>query len=223
MIIFYPGVGGVFTTNLIDAATNTVIDSGKKCYAEYTLKVTAQIGTLSGARRSTLVTFGTTGTTQDACDLQAGLIAELIQDLSAGTITQFYKKLGSYCSNPNVDNMTPVPAGSTKYGILNWTNSGIEGGTPLQVNDAGGGQVIFPFTSFDAIADQMTNIMGFVTGSNLAKAKFTPGANNASFTVYLSKNKLGITVKEFNGLQAPVSSRTDPDSGISDGVLARQD
>lgn len=221
MVITFPGVGGVHATPIYDAASNTVIDSGKKDYAEYTAKVTAQVGTLQGARRSTLVTFGTMGTNQDACDLQAVQICEMIEELSAGTITQFYKKLGMFASNPVVDDLEAIPVGSTKYGILNWTNAGIEGGAAKQVNDAGGGQVIFPFTSFDKIADNMTNIMGFVTGHNFARAKFTPGSNGASFTVYISENKLGITVKDFNGVQASVISRTNPNEGLTDGVMGK--
>lgn len=218
MIIFYPGVAGSSSTPLINAQTGSTMTG--QVYAEFVLKVTAQVGSLNGARRSTLVSFGMVDATQAQLEAKAGTFAQLLESMSVGTVVQFYKKLGSYVKKAS-DYTQVVPYGATQYGILNWTNANLEGdNSNVAVAEGGGGQVIIPFCNVDTMADNLPALTAFIQGGGLARAKFTPNTNNASFTVYVSRNRLGISIKDFSGLQAPISTRSDPSEGIADGVLS---
>lgn len=218
MIIFYPGVAGNTTTPLINAQTGQTMTG--QVYAEFVLKMTAQVGSLNGSRRSTLVSFGMVDATQSALEEKAGAFAQLLESMSVGTVVQFYKKLGSYVRKAS-DYTEVIPYGATQYGILNWTNANLEGdNSNVTVADGGGGQVIIPFCNVDTISDNLSALTSFIQGGGLARAKFTPNSNNASFTVYVSRNRLGISIKDFSGIAAETSTRSDPSSGISDGVLS---
>lgn len=218
MIIFYPGVAGNTTTPLINAQTGQTMTG--QVYAEFVLKMTAQVGSLNGSRRSTLVSFGMVDATQSALEEKAGAFAQLLESMSVGTVVQFYKKLGSYVRKAS-DYTEVIPYGATQYGILNWTNANLEGdNSSVTVADGGGGQVIIPFCNVDTISDNLSALTSFIQGGGLARAKFTPNSNNASFTVYVSRNRLGISIKDFSGIAAETSTRSDPSSGISDGVLS---
>lgn len=218
MIIFYPGVAGNTTTPLINAQTGQTMTG--QVYAEFVLKMTAQVGSLNGSRRSTLVSFGMIDATQSALEEKAGAFAQLLESMSVGTVVQFYKKLGSYVRKAS-DYTEVIPYGATQYGILNWTNANLEGdNSSVTVADGGGGQVIIPFCNVDTISDNLSALTSFIQGGGLARAKFTPNSNNASFTVYVSRNRLGISIKDFSGIAAETSTRADPSSGISDGVLS---
>lgn len=218
MIIFYPGVAGNTTTPLINAQTGQTMTG--QVYAEFVLKMTAQVGSLNGSRRSTLVSFGMIDATQSALEEKAGAFAQLLESMSVGTVVQFYKKLGSYVRKAS-DYTEVIPYGATQYGILNWTNANLEGdNSSVTVADGGGGQVIIPFCNVDTISDNLSALTTFIQGGGLARAKFTPNSNNASYTVYVSRNRLGISIKDFSGIAAETSTRSDPSSGISDGVLS---
>lgn len=218
MIIFYPGVAGNTTTPLINAQTGQTMTG--QVYAEFVLKMTAQVGSLNGSRRSTLVSFGMIDATQSALEEKAGAFAQLLESMSVGTVVQFYKKLGSYVRKAS-DYTEVIPYGATQYGILNWTNANLEGdNSSVTVADGGGGQVIIPFCNVDTISDNLSALTSFIQGGGLARAKFTPNSNNASYTVYVSRNRLGISIKDFSGIAAETSTRSDPSSGISDGVLS---
>lgn len=218
MIIFYPGVAGSSSTPLINAQTGAAMTG--QVYAEFVLKVTAQVGSLNGARRSTLVSFGMVDDTQAHLEEKAGSFAQLLESMSVGTVVQFYKKLGSYVKKAS-DYSEVVPYGSTQYGILNWTNANLEGdNSNVTVAEGGGGQVIIPFCNVDTMSENLSALTTFIQGGGLARAKFTPNSNNASFTVYVSRNRLGISIKDFAGLQAATSTRSDPSDGITDGVLS---
>lgn len=218
MIIFYPGVAGNTTTPLINAQTGQTMTG--QVYAEFVLKMTAQVGSLNGSRRSTLVSFGMIDATQSALEEKAGAFAQLLESMSVGTVVQFYKKLGSYVRKAS-DYTEVIPYGATQYGILNWTNANLEGdNSSVTVADGGGGQVIIPFCNVDTISDNLSALTTFIQGGGLARAKFTPNSNNASFTVYVSRNRLGISIKDFSGIAAETSTRSDPSSGIADGVLS---
>lgn len=218
MIIFYPGVAGSTDTPLINALNGQTLTN--QVYAEFVLKITAQVGSLNGSRRSTLVSFGMVDDTQAHLEEKAGAFAQLLESMSVGTVVQFYKKLGSYVKKAS-DYTEVVPYGATQYGILNWTNANLEGDGNLQtVADGGGGQVIIPFCNVDTISENLSGLTSFITGGGLARAKFTPNSNSSSFTVYISRNRLGLTIKDFSGLAAETTTRSDPSSGISDGVLS---
>lgn len=220
MIITFPGVGGEYRTQAYDAATGEALPSTKHAVAEYTAKVSAAVGSVdNGSRRSAVVEFGCCGATQDACDLNAGDIIQIVEDASVGTVTQFFKKLGMFVPKDG-EVTSALQRGATKYGILNWTNGSAPGDPePITPVKGGGGQVIIPFADLSSIVTDLPALEAHVSAGTLCRVAWESPGN--SFRVFISKSRLGTTIKDFVGLESAKTTRADTGSGIRDGVLGK--
>lgn len=190
--------------------------SAATAYAEYVLKITVRTGTAVGARRSAVVEFGCIGASQDACDLQAGDIAQSIIDVSKGFITSFVKKMGKY----REDNTgTPIPVGASQYGVITWTNGNLEGtqavGTPdIEMK----GQVYLPFVDVDTMAEHLSDFQTLINNATFARAKFENEDRN-SLIIARSKNRSAVKILDYSASAYGPLSSNDQSAGIGDGVL----
>lgn len=192
--------------------------SATTAYAEYALKITVRTGTAQGARRSALVEWGCLGSSQDDCDLQAGLIAQTIENCSKGFVTSFVKKMGKYRQD---DDGTAIPIGTSQYGVITWTNGNLEGsgGNVANPNLEMKGQVYIPFVDVDTMAGEaLTNITSLISNSSFARAKFENETRN-SLLIARSKNRSAVKILDYRVSSYGTLSSNDTSAGISDGVL----
>lgn len=213
-IQLYPKIGGSNGgRSAVSAETGAAITSA---YAEYALKITVRTGTAQGARRSSIVEFGCQGSDQDACDLQAGLIAQAIENASKGYITSFVKKMGKFRQD---DDGTAIPIGTSQYGVITWTNGILEGQQGPNVFDEMKGQIYIPFVDVDTMAGTaLTTITNLITTNKLARAKFQNDSRN-SFTIATSQNRSAVKILDYRASSYGTLSSNDNSAGISDGVL----
>lgn len=186
-------------------------------YAEYALKITVRTGTAAGARRSAVVEWGCIGSSQDDCDLQAGLIAQAIENASKGYVTSFVKKLGKYRQD---DDGTAIPVGTSQYGVLTWTNGYLEGQTPSGAapNTEMKGQIFVPFVDVDTMAGQLADLTSLIQNSTFARAKFENDSRE-SLLIARSKNRSAVKILDYSASSYGTLNSNDTSAGIGDGVL----
>lgn len=214
-IQMFPGVAG-HGQPAVDAADGSSIIA----YAEYILKIAVNIGSTTGSRKTTMLDFGVTGTSQDNCDLIAGQVAQAVVDASKGYIVAFLKKLGKFRIDEG--NITSVPQGTSQYGVITWTNSNVEGSAVqpvLNVSETVNGQIYIPFVDVDTMAGSaLTALTTLIRNGTLARARFA-NDDRDSFIIGKSHDRLGVSIKDFGTTTYGVLSSNDEAAGIADSVL----
>lgn len=212
-IQFFPRIGG-------NSSGRSAIwaESGQTAataYAEYAIKLTVRTGNTSGERRSAVLEFGVVGESQDACDLQAGNIAQIIENTSKGYVTSFVKKMGKFRQD---DNGTPINVGVTQYGVLTWTNGLIAGETGQGPNIEMKGQIYIPFVDVDTMANNLADFNQVINNAGLARAKFTDDTRS-SYTIARSRRRSAVKILDYSASSYGDLTSNDVSAGITDGVL----
>lgn len=214
-IQMFPGVAGHG-----QEAVNAADGSSIAAYAEYILKIAVNVGSTTGSRKTTMLDFGVTGTSQDNCDLIAGNVAQAIVDASKGYIVAFLKKLGKFRIDEGAN--TSVPQGTSQYGVITWTNGNVEGSSvqpAIQVDETMNGQIYIPFVDVDTMAGTaLSAITALIRNGTLARARFA-NDDRDSFVVGKSHDRLGVSIKDFGTTTYGVLASNDESAGISDSVL----
>lgn len=213
-IQFFPKIGGADGgRSAVWAESGATADTA---YAEYVVKLTVRTGNTAGERRSAIFEFGTIGANQDACDLQAGTIAQAIEDVSKGYVTSFMKKMGKFRQD---DNGTPINVGVTQYGVITWTNGLIAGESGEGPDTEMKGQIYVPFVDVDTMAEYLSDItQNQINGGQLARAKFAD-ENRNSFMIARSRRRSAVKILDYSASSYGNLDSNDTSAGISDGVL----
>lgn len=185
-------------------------------YAEYQVKVTVRTGTITGARRSSISEFGVKAANQDACDLAAGNVMQIIDNLSSGYVTQFWKKLGAFRQD---DDGSAIGVGSSSYVVKTWTNSITEqnpSGNAAETEMSG--QLYIPFCSEDVYISGKASLNALITGGTLCRARFKDDTRD-SFLIATSQNIKTTKLLEYTTATYGTLTSNDTSAGISDGVL----
>lgn len=218
-IQMFPGVGGA---NKGQPAKDAATGADIAAYAEYILKIAVNVGSVTGSRKTAMLEFGVTGTSQDNCDSNAGDVAQAIVDASKGYIVAFMKKLGKFRIDEGNSASNTVPVGTSQYGVLTWTNGNVEGSSilPVQsVDETMNGQLYIPYVDVDTMAGSaLTNLTALIRSNSLARARFADDKRD-SFVVGVSHDRLGVAIKDFGTTTYGTLASNDESAGISDGVL----
>ena len=213
-IQMFPLIGG--TGKGMPAKWAETGEVANTAYAEYALKITVRTGNVQGARRSSVLEFGCVGASQDACDLQAGYIANILAYASKGYITSFVKKMGKYRDD---EVGTSLPLGASQYGVVTWTNGLLEGETGEGPDTEMKGQIFIPFVDVDTMAG---NVLGDLTteiqNATFARAKFENDDRN-SLVIARSRRRSAVKILDYRASSYGQLTSNDTTFGIGDGVL----